>query len=377
MNKLLYISMLLEKNNYGGSVVSRQNLKAIKANSQIEVAEIAILKKNEMTYKYEILSKPSRFSTAINNLKGFAGRLNPVIFNDILCIIQKYKPTVIYLDSSMLGIIAEYTKKNFPHIKIVTFFHNVERDFELERLKNGKVQFAPSLYSSIGSERKAAKYSDVIITLHRADSERLEQLYNRKADFLIPVCIGDDPLSICDNDSSSNENDVFHIGFIGTAFFANIEAAKFISDKISPRFSSIPKVQFIIAGNGFESYVNGLSKENVKVCGYVESLPDFYNNIDAILSPITSGAGMKVKIAEALKFNKRIIASEFSLIGYEQLNSTDDITSCKHLEDYIRAIENLVKSNASASHSRDMYLKYFSDAACASYFKRVLSKVLN
>ena len=47
--KLLYISMSLEKSNYGGSIVSRANLKALKTNERLEIKEIAIVRKMHIT----------------------------------------------------------------------------------------------------------------------------------------------------------------------------------------------------------------------------------------------------------------------------------------------------------------------------------------
>jgi hypothetical protein len=81
--KLLYISMSLEKSNYGGSIVSRANLKALKTNERLEIKEIAIVRKEEGAYEWEMLAKNSKIQTALNNLRGYAGRLNAEIFSRI------------------------------------------------------------------------------------------------------------------------------------------------------------------------------------------------------------------------------------------------------------------------------------------------------
>ncbi|MDU2881899.1 MAG: hypothetical protein E7B94_17255, partial [Enterobacter sp.] len=91
--KLLYISMSLEKSNYGGSIVSRANLKALKTNERLEIKEIAIVRKEEGAYEWEMLAKNSKIQTALNNLRGYAGRLNAEIFSRIKGIIHEYQPT--------------------------------------------------------------------------------------------------------------------------------------------------------------------------------------------------------------------------------------------------------------------------------------------
>ena len=372
MEKLLYISMSLEKSNYGGSIVSRANLKALKANEHLQVKEIAIVRKEEGAYAWELLAKSSKVQTAMNNLRGYAGRLNADIVNRIKAIVQEYQPTTVYLDSSLLGSVAEWCKSAYPAIRVVTFFHNAEVDFEVDRLKSGKLHFLPSLFSTTVAEKKAVKYSDLLIALHQADSDRLFQLYQRKADFCVPVCIVDEP--IADevlNGTESTQTRPFTVGFIGTAFYANTEAAHYISQHIAPAFIDDSQIQFVIAGNGFESYAAKLDKPNLKTYGFVESLAEFYQSVDVILSPISVGGGMKVKVAEALKYNKKVIASPFTLIGYEQSLASPDIISCRNLDEYKAAINTFRSTRMRASSTREFFQQYYSDHACAEYFKKI------
>ncbi|MCV5943161.1 hypothetical protein OFN64_41415, partial [Escherichia coli] len=63
-------------------------------------------------------------------------------------IIKVFEPKFVYLDSSLLGGIAELSKEISTDIKVITFFHNVEIDFELERLKSGGILYLPSLLPS-------------------------------------------------------------------------------------------------------------------------------------------------------------------------------------------------------------------------------------
>ncbi|MCE1393535.1 glycosyltransferase family 4 protein [Enterobacter bugandensis] len=370
--KLLYISMSLEKSNYGGSIVSRANLKALKANERLQVKELAIVRKEESSYAWEVLAKSSKIQTALNNLRGYAGRLNAEIFRKIKEIIEEYQPTTLYLDSSLLGSVAEWCKSAYPAIKILTFFHNAEVDFEKDRLKSGKIQYLPSLFSTATAEKKAVKYSDVLVALHEADSDRLLRLYKRKADFCVPVCIVDERI---DDEvlygTEAAQSRPFTVGFIGTAFYANTEAAQYISQHIAPAFIDDSQIQFVIAGNGFEAYATKLDKPNLKTYGFVESLADFYQSIDVILSPISVGGGMKVKVAEALKYNKKVIASPFTLIGYEQSLACPDIISCSSLDEYKVAIQKLKDMRTISSTTRTLFLQYYSDSACAEYFKKI------
>jgi hypothetical protein len=82
--KLLYISMSLEKSNYGGSIVSRANLKALKTNERLEIKrDRDRQERGGCFYEWEMLAKNSKIQTALNNLRGYAGRLNAEIFSRI------------------------------------------------------------------------------------------------------------------------------------------------------------------------------------------------------------------------------------------------------------------------------------------------------
>ncbi|ENF6043104.1 glycosyltransferase [Citrobacter amalonaticus] len=375
MKKILYISMSLEGANYGGSIVSRVNLNAIKNQGDVKVTEVALVRKFTGVYDYELQSDSSKIKIAANNLRGFAGRLNCRVMSKIKAIIKEDNPDILYLDSSLLGSIARWCKLNFKHITVITFFHNIEADFELQRLKTGAIFFLPSLFSSVNAERKAVKYSDTLITLHQIDANRLLRLYGRKSDFNIPVCIEDelaDEIACCIESDHPKKDEIFFVGFIGTAFYANTKAAEFISHKIAAAFSDKPDIKFIIAGNGFDKYASTLERSNLKVYGYIDSLEQFYSNIDVIISPIFYGAGMKVKIAEALKYNKKILASSFSLIGYEELSSSEEVMTCNTSDEFIASIEKMKNTRDKCSNSREYFLKNYSCNACIEYFKKIL-----
>lgn len=369
MKTVIYLSMSLDTVSYGGSIVSRSNLYALKENKSLDIIDIAILRKNENIYSFELISNGNKFNIAINNILGYPGKTNRIIINKIKEIIDEVKPDYLYLDSSLLGNIAKWCKINFPHIKVITFFHNVEYDFELSRIKNRNFKFLPSVMTSIASEKNAVKYSDSIISLHTEDSSRLEKIYNRKADYLIPVCCNSDVDDL--NLVAKSESKKFTIGFFGTAFFANIDAANYLANEISPHFVNDSDIEFIIAGNGFEKYKKRFSRSNVVVEGYQSSLSDFYKKIDVIISPIFNGAGMKVKISEALKYNKKIIASPFSLIGYQPISSSPDIYISKSISDFIYHINEAKNSKNIKANTNELFMKYYSQNACADYFSKV------
>lgn len=363
--------MFLEKDSYGGSIVSNINLNAIKKVQNIDVHTISLARTNSLRGDDRndfLFCSSSRLRTALSNLTLYAGRLSGVNLNKIKEIILQKNPDIIYLDSSFFGLVAKWVKRKLPHIEVICFFHNVEFDFEMSRLKSGGLHFFPSLIASYYSELLTICYSDKIVSLHQKESQRLKSLYKRSADYLIPVCIGKSSVNV-----KPECGDIFKVGFLGTAFFANVEAAKYITKYIAPRFNS-NEVEFIIAGAGFDKYDDVLLQPNVKVVGYVESLTKFYKDVNVMLLPIFSGAGMKVKVAEAMSYNKPIIASPFCLFGYEESVNMTSVISCQNLEEFIIAISMFKDSKNIMVNTEALFERNHSFGACISYFNNMLNE---
>ncbi|WP_413494610.1 glycosyltransferase [Morganella psychrotolerans] len=366
-NKIIYISPYLDTDtSFGGSVVSWSNLEKLKLSSNI--ISIAISRKSNNRCDYSVHASKNKITTAFNNLLGFSGRLSFNTIKEILIIIDKEKPALIYLDSSYLGKLAKLINNKYPDVKIITFFHNIEYDFEINRLRKNQLQYIPSFWSAWLNERSAIKYSNKLFMLHKSDSDRARKLYKRSADFLLPVTL---PSHIGEeyNNISFSELTPRNIGFFGTAFYANVEAAKYISKILSPL---LPEYNFIIAGNGFEKYTSDLSNENVSILGTVNSITEFYNSVDIIIAPVFSGGGMKVKIAEALSYNKLTIGSPFALIGYENVIDNKNLFSADTTEDFI----NLIKNVAYLDNPRKLFIDYFSNESVSKQMIDEIEKEL-
>ncbi|MDC9603963.1 glycosyltransferase [Xenorhabdus griffiniae] len=358
-------------------MASWSNLDKLKLHYEF-VYSIHINRTHNDKVDYNIKGNKNKLLTALSNLLLYSGRMNYNSEKKILKIIKEINPTIVYLDSSYLGRLSKLIKKHSPSIKIISFFHNIELDFEINRLKSGQIYFLPSFLSAIYNEKLAVKYSDAIIALHESDSQRCFEIYGRSADYLLPISLSES-IGVKNTPTTSySKREKPVIGFIGTAFYANIEAVKYIVNNIA---NEIHDADFIIVGRGFENYKNKFERDNVKVIGSIDSIPDFYKSVDFILSPVFTGAGMKVKIAEALAYNKLIIASSFSLIGYEKIVDNKAVISCVNKNDFIKNIKltlsKIKESGESDFNSRIKFEKFYSGELLAYNLKIFIDGLLD
>lgn len=134
------------------------------------------------------------------------------------------------------------------------------------------------------------------------------------------------------------------IGFVGNAFFPNIDGIKhFMEECWNNILLKFPDLNLNIYGyigdtlNNWEIF----KYKNVHVKGYVADINMIYEEIDIAINPVRFGAGIKIKSLEAMAYGKPLIATPHSARGLETGRNKSYIMACNRSE-FINAIEHLV-----------------------------------
>ena len=82
----------------------------------------------------------------------------------------------------------------------------------------------------------------------------------------------------------------------------------------------LPDYRLVVAGRNPGKDLKQLiaETERVALIDSPEDMAPFFQNADMYVAPVFSGAGMKVKVAEALSYGLTVIGSHHALIGYEE-----------------------------------------------------------
>jgi glycosyltransferase involved in cell wall biosynthesis len=128
--------------------------------------------------------------------------------------------------------------------------------------------------------------------------------------------------------------------FVGSGFFANREAVAFLLNQVAPALAKRGNTRIRIAGSGFsQAEWQGDIPPNVDLLGRVPDLTTCYRQARAFVAPIFSGAGMKVKVAEALMYGLPVIGSPLALRGYlEKHRKTPHLMEAATPESFVEAI---------------------------------------
>ena len=171
--------------------------------------------------------------------------------------------------------------------------------------------------------------------------------------------------------SSINEKaEEKYVLFVGGLFYANEHGVRWFVRHIAPNIS----YKILIVGRGFEVFKNEFEKtKNITVVGEVDDLNKWYRESDCVIAPIFEGSGMKTKVAEALMFGKKIVASSAALDGYEGIPN-NICYSCNSKAAFIETLNSLFSEQHLKfdQRIRDIYENNFSFSAAEKNLKKIL-----
>lgn len=315
--------------------------------------------------------KTRKIKKIVNLFNGYIDGISKLRLAELLNRISDENVKWVFIDGSNLGLMAKIIKRNFPHVKIITFFHNVEAKFFLGAFKSNKtVHSLGVLIANYIAEKKSVYYSDRIICLSNRDNLMLKKIYGRNATDIIPM-------TIADEFRTSNEIKVgcplgkFAL-FVGGAFYANLMGIAWFVREVVP-FIQIP---IYIVGRGFDAYRAELEEEGkVIVVGGVDDLQYWYHSALFVIAPIFDGSGMKTKVAEALMYGKKIIGTSEAFSGYETVLPQAGFV-CETANDFVKSIQ-YYQINLSCNFDinlRNLYLENYSIKSAQNELKRILNE---
>jgi hypothetical protein len=222
------------------------------------------------------------------------------------------------------------------------------------------------------SEILHVSYSEILITLTIRDSKKLFSRYGKTANHIIPITFEDKlKTNITNLGKECVEKPTCLI--IGSLKRDTLEGVKWFVSKVSPHIQA----KTLIVGRNYETKKNELSYPNVEVIGSVDDLSYYYLTSSFVCLPILSGAGMKVKTAEALMYGKTIFGTPEAFAGYEiDINEIGAI--CSSPEDFINRINVFCKTKPFRTFnkkSRESFLNKYSFHVSDFLFKILIERL--
>lgn len=290
----------------------------------------------------------------------------------ILQIIKEEQFDYLVLGRSFYGGIAKLIKKNYPEIKIITFYHDVMDEVIKERFRkeNKKVFFRnlPRLLSNYRNEHTSLKFSDKKIVLNNRDRKLYVQDYCEEPDAIIPIFSKDCFRGEC---VLQTDFQICNLIFVGAYYWPNIRGITwFVQNVMSQMDNSY--ILYVI-GRDMEKLKRQLEngRDNVKVIGTVENLDEWYYKADIAVGPIFDGIGMKTKTVEAFMYGKIYLGTTEAFCGFVEM---DDYV-CNSAEEFVHNIQKYAKLRGKKRYSeyfRKIYVENYSEEVIEQKIKKLL-----
>ena len=308
------------------------------------------------------------FERAINILCGrifTSKRVEKAIISQL----KKENYDYVFLDRALFGDIMSSIKNNFPNVKIMTFSHNVEENYFINKFKDKRIYQKFIIPKIRKSESETIKNTDYLFVLTKRDAQIYKEKYAKSANLLLNMTFND----LFERNRIEEVAYDNQILFIGSNFGPNYDGIKWFVNNV---MDELEDYTLTIVGKGFENVKDELNRDNVKVIGSVENLEDYYYANNIMVMPIFYGDGQKVKTAEAMMYGKTIFATDEALEGYE-VYDVEGIYRCNSKEDFINSIrKNISKSTKIYQESvRNLFIEKYRYEKSVELMEDFLKKI--
>lgn len=317
-------------------------------NEKLENLEKFKLVYHEGGFKYKI-KKLANIESKFNPFTKYANMISNYSVNEILRCLktwkrEKYEPDFIIMEWTQIVLFADKIKKLFPKAKLIASEHDVSF-IGFERKMNfygGIKKFVWKIKTKKLKTReiKTLKLCDYVLVHNKDNKKVLEEngINSSKISWLVPFY---DNLSNFER-HPKKENIIFY-GAMNRS--ENYLSAIWFIENVLPKIEDL-NLNFVVMGANPSDELLKYKSENVVITGFVEDISPYFETAMCFVAPLLLGAGIKVKILEALSSGTPILTNEIGIEGIDAENEKQYF-SAKSAEDYEKIMRELYNDKIS------------------------------
>ena len=292
--------------------------------------------------KVSLRCSRNRLDAIRNRINGKIQGYSNEAEDQILDIVRNGSYDFVWFDEWMYGSTVKKLKHEFPKLPLFVFYHTTARPF-LEMMSHIPLSLKYPMriwdyWLFRRGEKLSALYSDANVILNERDKSIFTQRYGARNILMLPMCLRD-TAKIAEVPKNPGEFNLLFVG--GGVHKPNVDGIKWFAKNVMPKLDQ--RAVLHIVGNKMDDFRDApefRGNDRIRVTGRVDSLDEFYNMADLVVSPIFYGGGMMTKVAEALMYGKNFLATHHALNGYDGLEHC----RCDTAEEFAAKINELIAS---------------------------------
>jgi len=251
-----------------------------------------------------------------------------------------FYPDIVLCEWTETAVLIGFIKKVFPDAKIVVdevdvTFQRYQRraQFETNRIRK---KLAELRYKRLKEmELSLLDCSDLVLVQNEKDVSLLarEKIPVQKIQMIAPYF-----MNFTNVKYQPEGKNILFFGAMNRP--ENYLSAIWFIENVIPLISD-RQMRFVIAGGNPHPKLHAYASERVQVLGYVEDMAPLFSKALCFCAPLILGAGIKVKVIEAMSAGLPTLTNSIGIEGIPAKNGIDYI-HCETADDYAKNIEMLM-----------------------------------
>lgn len=369
--KILWISPFVpyDKVNHAGGKNHNFYIKFFEKSGMYDIELLTLCRKEEVglidlpaygiPYHLEITDK-SRVRVLWRKVLNLESKCNPFqrygggVRNNVIVLlrrlIRKYyegnqnmHPEIVVLQWTQAALLLPYVKKMFPNGRYVCIeedvcFQSTERKVQSETNKWKKWFLRKRADKFKKCELNVLDMSDVVVTLNSKDTKLLTDEGISKDKIFTSIVYFDS--FHCKRQENFERNILFY-GAMNRK--ENYMSVIWFIEKVMPLLEN-EKVTFVVVGGRPDKRLMRYQSNSVKIVGFVDDATSYFENATCFAAPLVLGAGIKVKILEALSAGIPVLTNDIGIEGIPARKG-QDFMYCTTPQEYADSIKLLLNNH--------------------------------
>jgi hypothetical protein len=341
---------------------------------------------NSLIIKLKLKHKLTSFIKSIFSNKPytfFRHNLSKTERNDLNNFIQKEKYDIIIFETIHSYPLYIELKDKIESTPIVYFAHNIDY---LDILNASNISnLLKKIFFKIESIKdKRIEYNFIrnfklIFSVSPKDMEIIRKINKEAKISFCPAIIDLQPLNQSESRYSLDKysNYKYRILFTGNLHYpSNINAVQWFTKYVIPILNEKIDFCFMIVGRNPSKEVIKLQHmfNNIFIFADVESLHPFYKIADLVVIPLFNNAGVKIKLIEALKYQKKVVSRPEGVYGS---GLSEIIPSGDTPEEFAKKCVEVLDNNINYNEILDIFNKIYNNDLIIEKFETNIKEFLS